>query len=345
MVPSVSKTFAWLAPHVPEVLVPQRTMARIKPLTRRLPSLRNFSFECRLDAEASQVDFLGTVTPAWGGEELASEVGAAPPERSGPLWDGVRAFCAGWAPEGSPLHAQVPCIWLEFDHDRPEPHEPQPFTTVCVQPDYVHRRLVRGGLPEDHPIRRTVWRSLELLGQGPLEPEIRRALERCFDEIPTGGALLHVAPTYARGTRSIRLVLAMPSRKIWAYLARLGWPGRRADVERMREPFQSSSEVELYLDVADGLLPSVGIGCGLLEPDEPRIPPLFDRLIEWGICTPEKRDGVVAWLGEDPRVLLPGLRNPSQLLRWATMKLVHHPGRPLEAKAYPEFHVRPAYFD
>ena len=345
MVPSVPKTFAWLAPRVPEVLVPRRTMARFEPLTHRLPSLRNFSFECRLGADASQVDFIATLTPAWGGEELARERGAAPPERSGPLWDGIRAFCAEWAPEGSPLHAEVPCLWLEFDHDRPAPHEPQPFTTVCVQPDYAHRRLTGGALPEGHPIRRTVWRSLELLGQGPLEPEIRRALARCFEAIPTGGALSHVAPTFVRGTRSIRLVLTMPSRKVWAYLSRLGWPGRRADVERMLEPLQSSSEVELYLDVADGLLPSVGIGIGLLEPDEPRIPFLFERLISWGLCTPEKHEGVVAWLGEDARVLLPGLRIPSQLLRWVMIKLVHRPGRPLEAKAYPEFHVRPAFFD
>lgn len=345
MIPSVPKTFAWMAPRVPEVLVPRRTMARFKPLTRRLPSLRNFSFECRLDAGASQVDFLGTITPAWGGEELAREVGVAPPERSGPIWDGVRALCAEWAPEGSPLHARVPCIWLEFDHDQPPPHEPRPFTTVCVQPGHAHRRLVRGALPRAHPIRQTVWRSLELLGQGPLEPEVRRALIRCFEEIPAGGALLHIAPTYARGSRTIRLVLTTPSRKVGAYLSRIRWPGRRADVERMLEPFQTPSEVELYLDVAGSVLPSVGIGCALLEPDEPRIPLLFHHLIEWGICTPEKRDAVVAWLGEDRRVLLPGLRNPSQLLRWATMKLVHRPGRPLEAKAYPEFHVRPAYFD
>ncbi|MFY0570451.1 hypothetical protein ACN28E_42410 [Archangium lansingense] len=345
MVPSVPKTFAWMAPRVPEVLVPRRTMARFEPLMHRLPSLRDFSFECRLDAGASRVDFLGTVTPAWGGEELAQEADAPPPERSGPIWDGVRALCAEWAPKQGPLHAAVPCIWLEFDHDRPAPHEPLPFTTVCVQPDYAHRRLVRGALPRAHPIRQTVWRSLELLGQGPLEPAVRRALARCFEEIPAGAALLHVAPTYARGTRTFRLVLTTPSRKVGAYLSRIGWPGRRTDVKRMLEPFQATSEVELYLDVADSVLPSVGIGCGLLAPDEPRIPFLFSRLIEWGICTPEKREAVVAWLGEEKRVLLPGLRNPSQLLRWATMKLVHRPGKPLEAKAYPEFHVRPVYFD
>ena len=224
MVPSVPKTFAWLAPRVPEVLVSRRAMARIQPLTRRLPSLRDFSFECRLDAEASQVDFIGTLTPAWGGEQLAHEVGAAPPERSGPHWDGVRALCAEWASEDRPLHTAIPCVWLEFDHDRPAPQEPQPFTTVCVQPDYAHRRMAWGALPEKHPIRHTVWRALELLGQGPVEPEVRRALGRCLDAIPPGGALLHLAPTYARGTRHVRLVLTMPSRKVWAYLSRLGWP-------------------------------------------------------------------------------------------------------------------------
>ena len=240
---------------------------------------------------------------------------------------------------------QVPCIWLEFDHDQPPPHAPLPFTTVCVQPGYAHRRLERGALPRTHPIRQTVWRSLELLGQGPLEPEVRRALIRCFEEIPRRGRAVARRPHLRTGHAHHPAGADDALPEVRAYLSRIRWPGSRAEVERMLRPFQATSEVELYLDVADGVLPSVGIGCGLLEPDEPRLPLLFHHLIQWGSCTPEKRDAVVAWLGEDKRVLLPGLRNPSQLLRWATLKLVHRPGRPLEAKAYPEFHVRPTYVD
>jgi len=343
LIPSLPETFARLAPQVPEVLVPREMFSRFSPVLQTLPSVRNFSFECRLGEGEGQVDLLATLTPAWGGETLCQEgpEAARAAGRVGPSWEGVRAFCAGWVPPQAPFRGEVPLLWLEFDLEPCPPAVPPPFVTFCIQPEYIHRRLVRGPLGEGHPLRERAWRAVEVLGGRALEEEIHQALKGCLESLPPRGALMHVAPAYGRGARWIRLVLTLPSRDVESYLKQVGWESPSAEIPKLLQAFRTSSEVDLYLDVGERVQPQVGLGCGLLHAEEPRAAVLFERLTSWGCCTPEKRDGVLEWLGQEDRVALPGLGVPVQVLRWATVKVVHRPDRPLLAKAYPEFHLRP----
>lgn len=339
MIESPSDVISWLEPRIPSALVPREALSRVETVARTLPPARALSFECRLAEQARRVDFLVAITPAFGREELAARrLPGSPWPSTPPAWEGAADFCAEWATPGSVLHGQIPCLWLEFDLEGPAPGIPPPFVSACIQPRFLEGLLAGGPGAAGARVRQLASRSLELLGRGPPPPAIERSLAACFDHLPDQGSVMHVASSRARGTETIRLVLALPRHEVPTYLERIGWPGSPAEAqERLLSLSEFSSEVELYLDVGERVLPPLACGWSLLgSATDPRTVLLLERLVQQGLCTPGKREALAAWLGRE-RTVLPGMQWPSGIIREVSIKVVHRPGQPLEAKGYLEF--------
>ncbi|HEX2568113.1 MAG TPA: hypothetical protein VH877_01060, partial [Polyangia bacterium] len=179
-------------------------------------------------------------------------------------------------------------------------------------------------------------------------PATERMLLACAGELPRGGHVLHVAPLAVRGQGHedlVRVVLTLPIAEVGAYLGRLGWQGPWGEVHEILTTLHGdASDVGIQLDLGAGPLPVLGIQFYYAARD-PRWRPLLDELVDRGVCTPAKRDAVLAWPGRE-RLTLPGRRWPSELRRELELKLVCRAdrGRPLEAKAYLGFGAELALF-
>ncbi|MBN1860783.1 MAG: hypothetical protein JW840_04895, partial [Candidatus Thermoplasmatota archaeon] len=120
------------------------------------------------------------------------------------------------------------------------------------------------------------------------------------------------------------------------------------DIQMKAERFVLSFDV-----TADGIGPRIGLECSFEENryhEETRWEPLFDYLVEQGMCLPEKRDALLRYPGvEHPDDFSGGVMKPlvsvsqhlddifsGSLVRYIShVKVVYIPGRPIEAKAYP----------
>src|SRR6185312_6431469 len=88
--------------------------------------------------------------------------------------------------------------------------------------------------------------------------------------------------------------------EIEPYLAAIGWPGARAALAvLLRRLAPLVDHFRLDLDLADSVLPPLGLECYIAEPARmaERFLALVQALTEDGLCLPEKAAGLMAWFG------------------------------------------------
>lgn len=335
MIESPVETLTWLRPWIPPALVPADARSRIEVLAAALPAIRALCFECRLAPTSRRVDFIAAVSAGWGRDELSAAISGA---RTGPGWEGLSALCTAWGDPTDRLHEEIPCIWIEFDLHASARAVPEPFVSCCVQPRFYRGRLSGGPGADTTRVRGSVERTARVLGRGALDPAALRTALHCMDALPPRAAVMHVASSEVRGVNGLRMVLVIEKGEAPAYLDRIGWHGDPATLRALLQVAAFSSEAELYLDIGDRVLPSLGSASPLLpSAEDPRVRRMLDRLVGEGLCAPEKRDGAIAWMGSE-RAVLPGTRWPCEVRRYLSLKVVHRPGQPMEAKAYLELY-------
>ena len=127
-----------------------------------------------------------------------------------------------------------------------------------------------------------------------------------------------------------------------AYLRTVA-PENVSVVEPAAQLFEGAERLHLSFDVTDEILPQIGI-----EGSFPRQPPresrwnvLLERLVARNLCSPTKRDALLAWPGYDtfwtaaPRWPVAELGPRGACIRLLShLKLVCAPDRDPEAKAY-----------
>ena len=239
--------------------------------------------------------------------------------------------------------ARVPVLWLEYDVEGPMAL-PKPFAFACVQPEFGQKppgsRRASGASVDDEPLQLT-WRALEAFQGGPVRPAIARTVSRCFEQLPDFAEVEHVASLACRGSDAVRMIIGMPREEVGAYLERIGWPGSRAQVEELTKTWLSYLHfAEVNLDVGESVGPTIGLALPFPEkPHEPWAKEFLQRMVDAGLCTPEKREAILQWPGRE-RVPLTGHRWPSNLCRTIGAKLVVRPDAPVSVKVYPYFECR-----
>jgi hypothetical protein len=159
---------------------------------------------------------------------------------------------------------------------------------------------------------------------------------------------------FSRQSEDLRLCIrGLPPRGMSQYLGRAGWSGRGEELDAIIEqllPFVD--DVTLDIDAGEGVGPKIGLECILdRDPRPERWQRWLDHLVAVGLCTPRKRDGVMAWMGLSTQRTQPELwpenlarasqRTPGLISafhrRVNHLKIVHQPGQPLQVKAYLAF--------
>jgi hypothetical protein len=147
----------------------------------------------------------------------------------------------------------------------------------------------------------------------------------------------------SRARQAVRVYLSrVPGAGVPGLLDDVGWPEdeARATTRVLDALHEGAPELGmLHLDVLEGaLLPRLGLEYTLQRAPQVRgriaEGAFVDRLVECGLCHPERRDALLGWPGYEVRTLRHELW-PSWLIRRVNcVKLVHEPGREPQAKAY-----------
>lgn len=342
------ETLQLVEPSIPPVLVSTQAFAHIKQLAQQLPAgLSSYYLECRLAAEADQVDFLAcAATPEGGRELLAGESEPFPSHLLDvPLWQRVHHFCRQWATPTSTLHARVPLVWFEFDHAESAPLAlPCPSFCFCLDGTYLQRGPWSQRYPaQDGNQDKVLAKSgLQLLHDAPIPQQHEHIFDACFDALPEGGRIIHISAMIARQPSLAKLYGVVPTAQLVPYLTRIGWPGSFRELATIMTNFCTADTVDgnTYLDLSLGASVSPRLGLAFAQQQIEQLPgqdltrrTLLDLCVHHGLCSPEKRDALVRWPGR-LRAVFRGDALPTRFRKWLDIKLVYQPDQPLEAKGY-----------
>jgi len=330
-----------VVPFTPAGLIAPQALGTILGLAGMLPPCASSGFEVRLGEPEPIADFLVNLNGADGTRPAFAgrHPDIAPPASflESPVWLRVRDFCRGWDEPSSPLHKQVRDMWLEFDLAQLGAGVPIPG--VFFGPEWESGELVE-----------TMDRSVSLL-RGPGYTGLPPALSRCMRLLPGRPRIEQVGMMFSRQSDDLRLCIrGLPPRELSGYLRNAGWEGPAGEMDEIVEellPFVD--ELTLDIDVGDGVRPKVGLECNLdRDPSRARWGKWLEHLVDRKLCTPTKRDGLMAWLGvstqrDQPELWPENLVRVSQRMPGMVsgcarkvnhLKLVYQPGQPLQMKAY-----------
>jgi hypothetical protein len=165
----------------------------------------------------------------------------------------------------------------------------------------------------------------------------------CLGALPTSAHLLYVFSLRARGSDAVRLeIFGMNPDQTLAYLRDVA-PQAVPPVTEVSPLFEGVESLHLSFDVTGEILPRIGLEGSFPRqpPHEPRWEALFRRLMERGLCSPEKRDAVLTWPGYDTFWTAPERWPIAEMgprgfciRALSHLKVVCRPDREPEAKAY-----------
>jgi len=240
----------------------------------------------------------------------------------------LRSFLTRWS-EGGKLLSAVRSVWLEFDLDR----EPDPVPCAKLDADASPSWIADSLLP--------------LLQGRPLAEGQRDRFLSCHREIPTSSRLLYVFSLLPRGINAVRMeVYGLAPGQILGFLRRIA-PDSVPRIAETAPLFAGVERLHLSFDIApEGGLPRIGLEGSFprLPRREPRWAELFRKLTERGLCSPEKKDAVLAWPGYETFWTAPAAW-PVEVVGargfcvrgLSHVKVVSAPDREPEAKAYLSF--------
>ena len=303
-------------PHAAPTLISPEARRRIRAVAGQLPPCALAGFECRLDERSDQVDLqVDVARVAW------SPPGAA----AAPAWPAVARLCAAWAEAAVEPHRSIDSIALEFD--------------APVASPSVFARLGAGA---------DVLAVAEALAAAPLPPSRAAALRALVAALPAGARVLYLGLMWSRPEAGLRVnVRGLAPEHLPALLQHIGWPGALDDaVACMRWLAARCDFIVVCLDLADRVLPRLGFECFSVPPRSHA--PMLELLVERGLCSPRRRDDLLAWCGRTARRA--GAPWPANLVacdalmgahldsvferQISHVKVSHAPGRGLEAKGY-----------
>lgn len=268
-----------------------------------------------------------------------------------PEWKQIALFTEAWNNESSFLKKKVKCFWLEFDM-------PDKQSDIIIPSAFFGPEKIPGDIPVDLEIQFSwlVNTALPLLRGKHLSKKLKEQILSCIQNIPKGAMLFQVGTMLSRSTNDVRLYInKIHPKRIIPYLNTLGWEDKDNQLQALVNDIETKSErfVLSYDVTTDGIGPRIGIECSFEDNryhEEPRWEPLFDYLVEKGLCLSEKRDALLRYPGvEHPDDFSGGMMKPfvsvsqhlddifsGSLVRYIShVKIVYIPGRSMEAKAYP----------
>ncbi|HET6864625.1 MAG TPA: prenyltransferase/squalene oxidase repeat-containing protein [Solirubrobacteraceae bacterium] len=287
-----------MIPALAPELVDDAAIPWLRAAARVLPPIHRAGFECRLAADAQEVDLQQGIF-ADDGEPAELAYYLARSDFGGEAWQQVKRLAERWAAAESPLATGLEEVWLELDAAPARGCEPLGLDDFVPS---VFGLIRQAGASDSLAIGLAFLEALlgEQAGAGQAET-VRRFAAAC-----SGGARIsHIGVMLGRPVAAMRVhVSPLPLTDIAPYLARVGWPGDPDAIAALAtELLDYVDLVVLCLDIVDGRVLRIGLEGTYAKSHglDPRWPALLRRLDELGLGSQEKASALVAW----PSVLSP----------------------------------------
>ncbi len=344
--------------YIPDPLIGSAEARKIRSIASLLPvSLSSaLLFECRLGADAPQVDFsLGLDPDAWVVQhEATGESAARLSDRYAALRP-VQSLCDDWTTEGTPVHDAISAVSLEYDvpetpdgiehlPDRVRSETPVPVPAVFMKIKSPDEDSQIPGVRKDILYDRLDTAVNELFPRTDTPRSFDVRLRQCVDALPEGARLSWVARMLSRADDRIRICVSrMNASAIKTFLHAIRWPGDSKQVsDQARELEARDVKIMLAFDLGEEVGERLGLELrvpsslprrGMGEEASPYAP-LLTYFQKQGLCTEQKRRAGSAWCGA---MRTPGVNANTAALFFHNelMKLVYRPGGGKEVKLYP----------
>ncbi len=340
-----------VADRVPSDLVSRPAWERARSVAEWLPAslAQAFYLECRLGANAEQVDWIVRVERT-GGDIIAGrnpKLELPEPLKADEAWIRLACLCAAWADDRL-LRRVVAHLWLEFDL------EPQSTTVAGAVPD--PSIFVAFDLKAVAGISAAEWtlildRLLECLRPVLPPSGTQSALRTAICRRSADATIPYLGFMLARPVPAIRVYLASPAvSSLFVTLGRMGWPGDPDGLAATLRVVEGAPGVVpaiamVHVEVAGEVLPRVGIEYTFRRHEQARgglaETAFLQRFVDVRLSTEAKQRALQSWPGSSIQTLSHEVWVSRVSRRVNHVKLLHVPGHALEAKAYLLTHWRP----
>ena len=324
--------FTMADPYVSRLLVSPQNLSDILAIAGRFPGgLTDFlGFECHLNGEGSRADWALAISGKGKARyELVDFLNNGHLPKSymkTSEWKHIRAFAQTWADPCSSLNDNVLGAWLEFDMPESSPLIPVP--SVFFNPTNINGKTAVD--PSQYE-----WftkEALPLLSGHPLPKGIERRVYQCIQKMPTDASLFIVGVMLSRAISDVRMSVQFHNpNQIIPYLQAIGWSDDTGVFASIIEELETKKVNRLVLDydVGKNIGHKIAIECSFYPNHyqrETHWKDFLDYLVEKNLVTPEKRDALLEFPGDEQN---------NTLVRYIThVKIVYEPNRPLKVKAY-----------
>ncbi|NDJ53390.1 MAG: hypothetical protein GYB68_09940 [Chloroflexi bacterium] len=298
---SLARTFdAFVASALPPALAAPHQLDILREVLDYYPATLSttLGFESRLAEAAGQVDVAIRIDGKARNQLAALRAPQAPDRTAG--WQYILAFAARWSDPQSKVSERIPHVWLEIDAKRLDKAAGAIPSLFCAVQ----------GLDDLSAAEAIDWISESMVNTAlgrPLSADARANAIRCVEALPAHAALWQIGLMPSRHFEGLRLCIRdVEIAEVEPILAHLGLSGAKEAL--MQSPpglLGLPSHVFLDLDVGDELGQNVGIECyfrsdRLLEDWPPRsLDRFLDELVNLGLCSDAKRQGLREWQQED----------------------------------------------
>lgn len=346
-IPTLTDSLQNVLAHISSEIATPTAISDLQKLAKLSAPIPRAGFEIRLDKDNSQVDlqqgiYLQNKEPQILVEHI-NKLALSHQEFNQPVWNRIRKFSKIWSDSSSDLYSAISDIWLEFDIHESNPDLLTPCIFLGINRDSF----------EPSKTFSIIKTALELLYGQPINDSLCSNLYRCFTACTSPTRISHVGVMLSRQIEALRInVSKIPIYEITTYLQEIGYPNATEEIEALvDEILDSFDNVRLCFDVGKKIYPQIGLECFFDKQSglDPRWLPFLDNLVAKGLCTTEKRNGLIAWVGcttpsntTKPwasHLIADSLLQPSKNLsildrRLSHIKLTYKPESTLQAKAY-----------
>jgi len=340
--------FEELLPHLPGVLASSDALAGIRAVNERLPAglTTRGGIECHLGISEAKADWQLCINgEECGRDMIAGKLPTADLDNSlfdDRRWRQIRIFVKNWADPSTEFNEKIRHIWLEFDQDNMKDRAPVPgvFFNVMNPSQSPPGASMKPGGGNGYGWVADAVRQLQ---SEPLRKEINDRLQSCFDALPDGSEVDYAASMISRNQDAARIVISLGREVLQDYLAGIEYAGSIQEVMELTEEMGQFARLRYIFDIADTVLPKVGIECFIDDKqgnNKAASERFLEHLVARSLCIPEKRDALLSWPGHT-RAFLPNELWPCYIFRGIShVKILCRNKRPLEAKGYLRFHRR-----
>lgn len=349
-IPTLADSLQNLLADISSEIATPITISELQQLAKLLSPIPRGGFEIRLDKGNYQVDLQQCISLQNKEPQILAEhinkLALSHQEFNQPVWNHIRNFCKIWSDSNSDLNSAISDIWLEFDIHESNPHLLTPCIFLGINRDSF----------ELSTIFKIIKNALELLYGQSINDDLCSNLYRCFTACTAPTRITHVGVMLSRQIEALRInVSKIPTDEITTYLQEIGYPNSTEEIEaKVDELLDTFDNVRLCFDVGTKISPQIGLECFFNKQSglDQRWSLGLDNLVAKGLCTAEKRDGLIAWVGcTTPNnttkpwashLIAESLLQPSENLSLLNrsishIKLTYKPESTLQAKAYIAF--------